>query len=227
MSIRNRTFSSLVLFLLICSTLDVSVTESKNVWKQGRRITESFTSKTMKVNPPGQLKSGSDQTHSNSKNSRGNCDRSSRPMSLVSLRYQRGRGRGARTVYQRSCARLMASGPPPQGLPHTNTLLLELQVSNHRHISIWENSQFWVYWKRKDSHNNTTPKDQFLDPFPNQHIEGTQPKFSPSFQRDDLLTWNQHSIQLCGITTNCGWSSSSSRQELTLGSQTQRQNETS
>lgn len=178
---RNRTFSSSVLFLLICSTLNVSVTEPKNVWKQGRRITESFTSKTMRANPPGQLESGSDQTHSNSKNSRGTCDRSSRPMSLVSLRYQRGQGRGAHTVYWWSCARLMASGPPPQGLPHTSTLLLELQVSNHRRISLWENSQFWVYWKRKDSYNNTPQKDQFLDPFPNQNIEGTQAKFSPPF----------------------------------------------
>lgn len=110
-----------------------------------------------------------------------------------SLRYQRGWGRGAHTVYRWSCARLMASGPPPQGLPHTSTLLLELQVSNHRHISIWENSQFWVYWKRKDSHNNTTQKDQFLDPSPNQNIEGTQRKFSPPFKRNDLLTWSQHS----------------------------------
>lgn len=116
----------------------------------------------MKANPSGQLGSGSDETHSDSKNLLEGCDQFFSPVSPVSLRYKGGRGWRTHTPH------VWPSSPRPATYKQFPPRVTIFQSQAYLRMRKFPNLST-MQKKKKASHKNTTQKVRLLSPFPNQN----------------------------------------------------------
>lgn len=135
----------------------------------------------MKANPSGQLGSGSDETHSDSKNLLEGCDQFFSPVSPVSLRYKGGRGWRTHTPH------VWPSSPRPAAYKQFPPRVTIFQSQAYLRMRKFPNLS--TMQKKKRRHIKTLlKKSDFSVHFPIKTREVTpSPRSAP--KRDVMRRW--------------------------------------